>query len=76
MGRQPLLRRVDFIPQVTYFKPVGVRLTQSQEINLAVEEAEAIRLKDLGWLERWLGSWARLALVSTLLVSVVVKPLN
>jgi predicted DNA-binding protein (UPF0251 family) len=52
MGRQPLWRRVGFIPQVTYFKPAGVRLVQSQEICLAVEEAEAIRLKDLEGLEQ------------------------
>ena len=47
MGRHPSWRRVSFIPQVTYFKPAGIRLAQLQEINLAVEEAEAIRLKDL-----------------------------
>jgi predicted DNA-binding protein (UPF0251 family) len=52
MGRQPLWRRVGFIPQVTYFKPAGVRLAQSQEICLAIEEAEAIRLKDLEGLEQ------------------------
>ena len=52
MGRQPLWRRVGFIPPITYFKPVGVRLAQSQEICLAVEEAEAIRLKDLEGLEQ------------------------
>ena len=28
----------------------------------------------VGWLARWLGSWARLALVYTLLVPVVVEP--
>jgi len=52
MGRQPLWRRVGFIPQVTYFKPAGVSLAQSQEICLAVEEAEAIRLKDLEGLDQ------------------------
>ena len=52
MGRQPLWRRVSFIPQVTYFKPVSVRLAQSQEIRLAVEEVEAIRLKDFEGLEQ------------------------
>jgi len=52
MGRQPLWRRVGYIPQVTYFKPSGIRLTQPKEINLAVEEAEAIRLKDLEGLEQ------------------------
>ena len=52
MGRQPLWRRVNFIPQVTYFKPAGVPLAQLQEIRLSVEEAEAIRLKDLEGLEQ------------------------
>ena len=52
MGRQPLWRRVGFIPQVTYFKPAGIPLAQSQEVRLAIEEAEAIRLKDLEGLEQ------------------------
>ena len=52
MGRQPLWRRVDFIPQITYFKPAGVPLAHLQEIRLSVEEAEAIRLKDLEGLEQ------------------------
>jgi predicted DNA-binding protein (UPF0251 family) len=52
MGRQPLWRRVGFIPQVTHFKPAGVPSAQSQEIYLAVEEAEALRLKDLEGLQQ------------------------
>jgi len=52
MGRQPLWRRVDFIPQITYFKPAGVPLSNLQEVRLSVEEAEAIRLKDLEGLEQ------------------------
>jgi predicted DNA-binding protein (UPF0251 family) len=52
MGRQPLWRRVGFIPPITYFKPAGVRLARLEEICLAVEEAEAIRLKDLEALEQ------------------------
>lgn len=52
MGRQPLWRRVDFVPQITYFKPAGVPLAQLQEICLSVEEAEAIRLKDIEKLEQ------------------------
>ena len=46
MGRPPLWRRVDFIPQVTYFKPAGVPLKQLEESKLAIDELEAIRLKD------------------------------
>lgn len=52
MGRQPLWRRVNYLPQITYFKPAGVPLTQLQEIRLSIEEAEAIRLKDLEGLEQ------------------------
>jgi uncharacterized protein len=52
VGRPPLWRRVNYIPQVSYFKPAGVRLAQLQEICLAVEEAEAIRLKELEGLEQ------------------------
>ena len=52
MGRQPLFRRVDFLPQVTYFKPAGVPLLHLREVRLSIEEAEAIRLKDMEGLEQ------------------------
>jgi len=52
MGRQPLFRRVNSLPPVTYFKPVGVPLTHLQEVRLSIEEAEAIRLKDIEGLEQ------------------------
>jgi len=52
MGRPPLWRRVDFMPEVTYFKPAGVPLAMLQEVQLSVEEAETIRLKDLEGLEQ------------------------
>lgn len=52
MGRQPLWRRVGFLPQVTYFKPAGVPLANIQEVRLSIEEAEAIRLKDIEGLEQ------------------------
>jgi len=52
MGRQPLWRRVDSLPRVTYFKPAGVPLSHLQEARLSVEEAEAIRLKDIEGLEQ------------------------
>jgi len=47
MGRQPRWRRVDFMPRVTYFKPSGVPLASLQEVRLSIEEAEAIRLRDI-----------------------------
>ncbi|MCD6300342.1 MAG: DUF134 domain-containing protein, partial [Dehalococcoidales bacterium] len=52
MGRQPMWRRVDFIPPVTYFKPLGVPLSRLKEVCLSVEKAEALRLKDLEGLEQ------------------------
>ena len=52
MGRQPRCRRVDFLPQVTYFKPAGIPLANLQEVRLSIEEAEAIRLKDIEGLEQ------------------------
>jgi len=52
MGRIPKWRRVAFIPEITYFKPVGVPLRILDKVCLSVEEAEAIRLKDLEGLEQ------------------------
>ena len=52
MSRQPLWRRVDFVPKITSFKPAGVPLSKLQEIRISIEEAEAIRLKDLEGLEQ------------------------
>ena len=52
MPRPPKCRRVAFLPQATYFKPAGVPLRILDEVVLSVEEAEAIRLKDLEGLEQ------------------------
>ena len=52
MGRRQLWRKVSSIPQVTYFKPAGLRIAELEEVKLLVEEAEAIRLKDLEGLEQ------------------------
>jgi predicted DNA-binding protein (UPF0251 family) len=43
---------VEFLPDITYFKPAGVPLRQLEEVILTVEELEAIRLKDLEGLEQ------------------------
>ena len=51
-GRPPRCRRVGFMPQVTHFKPAGIPLRALQEVHLSLEEAEAIRLKDLEGLEQ------------------------
>lgn len=52
MPRPPKLRRVEFFPQVTVFKPAGVSMRELEEEVLTVEELEAIRLKDLEGLEQ------------------------
>jgi len=56
MARLPKCCRVEFLPNVTYFKPVGIPLRVLDEIQLSVEEAEAIRLKDLEKLNQESGS--------------------
>lgn len=52
MPRPPKWRRVEYEPQVTYFKPAGVPKWQLEELVLNVEEVEAVRLKDLEGLEQ------------------------
>ena len=52
MPRPIKWRRVAFVPDVTYFKPAGIQMRVLDEICLTVEEAEAIRLKDLESLEQ------------------------
>jgi len=52
MSRPPKCRRVAFLPEATYFKPAGIPLRVLEEVIVSVEEAEAIRLKDLEGLEQ------------------------
>lgn len=52
MPRPPKCRRVAFLPGATYFKPAGIPLRVLDEVRLSVEEAEAIRLKDVEGLEQ------------------------
>ncbi len=52
MGRMPKCRCVASIPEVTFFKPVGKPYRSLEEVCLSVEEAEAIRLRDLEGLEQ------------------------
>lgn len=47
MSRPQKYRRVAFMPEVTYFKPAGIPLRFLNKIRLSLDEAEAIRLKDL-----------------------------
>jgi len=52
MPRPPKFRRVAFLPEVSYFKPAGIPLRVLEEILVSIEEAEAIRLRDLEGLEQ------------------------
>ena len=52
MGRLPNWRRVGFVPEITYFRPAGARVRGAQEVCLTLDEAEAIRLKDLEGLDQ------------------------
>jgi predicted DNA-binding protein (UPF0251 family) len=47
MPRPLKCRQIDFSPTVTYFKPRGVGLAFLEEISLALDEIEALRLADL-----------------------------
>lgn len=51
MARPPKCRRVEQFPWVTYFKPLGIPMTELSEIVMSVEELEAIRLRELSGLE-------------------------
>jgi len=50
--RPRLCRRISFRPDITYFKPAGVRMIELEEAVLAPDELEAVRLKDLEGLEQ------------------------
>ena len=52
MPRPRLRRRVRFNPTAKYFKPQGIPLRLLDEVELSLEEMEAIRLKDFVGLEQ------------------------
>lgn len=52
MARPVKWRRVATIPRATYFKPAGVPLRALEDVALSLEEAEAIRLKDIDGLDQ------------------------
>lgn len=47
MPRPRLCRRVGFRPNVTYFKPAGLKMSGLEEIIVTMDEFESVRLKDL-----------------------------
>jgi len=52
MPRPVKPRWVEFLPNVTYFKPAGVPLSVLDEVALGVDELEALRLKHVLGLEQ------------------------
>jgi len=52
MVRKKKPRQVNFMPEVTYFKPRGIPLSILKEVSLTIDELEAIRLTDLEGLEQ------------------------
>ncbi|MBT6690718.1 DUF134 domain-containing protein [Candidatus Parcubacteria bacterium] len=47
MPRPKLCRRVEFNADITYFKPRGVPMSILDEVQLSIEEVEALRLKNI-----------------------------
>ncbi|MGE4289798.1 MAG: DUF134 domain-containing protein [Salinivirgaceae bacterium] len=47
MPRLKCQRTIEGSPQITYYKPAGIPMTQIDEITLELDEYEAIRLADL-----------------------------
>lgn len=47
MPRPRLNRRIRFEPGIIYFKPQGVPLRELSEVELTLEELEALRLKNI-----------------------------
>jgi len=52
MPRPRRVRRIAFTPDIVYFKPAGVRMRELEQIELEMDEVEAIRLFDVQGLEQ------------------------
>jgi predicted DNA-binding protein (UPF0251 family) len=52
MSRPPKPRKVIFDPNVTYFKPRAVPLSELAEVGLGVDELEALKYSDLEGLDQ------------------------
>ena len=52
MSRPKRCRRIQSEPNVTYFKPAGIRMVELEEVILNVEEFEVVRLVDLENIEQ------------------------
>lgn len=47
MPRPRLCRKINFSPSARYFKPQGIPLRELSEVELTLEELEALRLKNI-----------------------------
>ena len=52
MPRARLCRKIEFNPEITYFKPQDVPMRELQVIELSPEEIEAFRLRHIKDLEQ------------------------
>jgi predicted DNA-binding protein (UPF0251 family) len=52
MPRPRLCRKIDFNPEVTYFKPQGIPMRNLEVVELTTEELEAYRLRHLNSLDQ------------------------
>jgi predicted DNA-binding protein (UPF0251 family) len=52
MPRPRLCRRIEFNPNITYFKPQGVPMRELEIVELTTEEVEALRLRNTEDLEQ------------------------
>lgn len=46
MARPQKCRRIDYAPETVFFKPAGVMMKELEEIELTLDELEAVRLAD------------------------------
>ena len=58
MPRPRLYRKIDFNPNVTYFKPRGVSMKDLEVVELTTEEMEAYRLRHINNLDQKEGASA------------------
>ncbi len=52
MPRPKLCRKIDFNPNVTYFKPQGIPMRDLEIVELTTEEMEAYRLRHINDLDQ------------------------
>jgi uncharacterized protein len=56
MSRPQKCRRIENMPDVTYFKPAGIPMRELEEISLSPVEIEALRLREIENLDQAAGA--------------------